>query len=220
MSKKKIAAVCCVCVLLASAALASFAWYTINSSITNRLETSRVDVSLQELNWEDENGEQLRIGDTVSKNPTVTANDGDIYLAVTMHIRDKDGNEITDKSVLDYIDSFIYYDPEGVLEDGVSYTSDELAELNLDTINPKFVRDGNTFYLMSDGEYTRLSDGDSEELFTNIVVPCDITKEEWITNMSPLESFTMDFEVKAVLADSFDELDGSNPSEIDKVLKK
>lgn len=219
MSKKKTAAICCVCVLLASAALASFAWYTSNSSIANRFETSKVDVSLQELNWEDENGEQLRIGDTVSKNPTVTANDGDIYLAVTMHIRDKDGNEITDKNVLEYIDSFIYYDPEGVLEDGVSYTSDELAELNLDTINPKFVRNGNTFYLMSDGKYTRLSDGDSEELFTNIVVPCDMTKEEWITNMSPLERFTMDFEVKAVLADSFDELDNANPSEIDKVLK-
>lgn len=219
MNKKKIAAICCVCVLLASAVLASFAWYTSRGSITNKLETSRVDVSLQELNWEDENGEQLRIGDTVSKNPTVTANDGDIYLAVTMHIRDKDGNEITDKSVLDYINSFIYYDPEGVLEDGVSYTSDELAELKLDAINPKFVRDGNTFYLMSDGEYTKLSDGDSEELFTNIVVPCDITKEEWITNMSPLGNFTMDFEVKAVLADSFDELDGSNPSEIYEVLK-
>ena len=219
MNKKKIAAICCVCVLLASAALASFAWHTSNSSIANRFETSKVDVSLQELNWEDENGEQLRIGDTVSKNPTVTANDGDIYLAVTMHIRDKDGNEITDKSVFDYIDSFIYYDPEGVLEDGVSYTNDELADLKLDAINPKFVRDGNTFYLMTDGKYTRLSDGDSEDLFTNIVVPCDITKEEWITDMSPLESFTMDFEVKAVLADSFDELDNANPYEIDKALK-
>ena len=220
MSKKKIAAICCVCVLLASAALASFAWHTSNSSIANRFETSKVDVSLQELDWQDKNGEQLRIGDTVSKNPTVTANDGDIYLVVTMHIRDKDGNEITDKSVLDYIiDSFIYYDPEGVLEDGVSYTNDELVDLKLDAINPKFVRNGNTFYFMTDGKYTKLSDGDSEELFTNIVVPCDITKAGWITNMSPLENFTMDFEVKAVLADSFDELDGSNPSEIYEVLK-
>ncbi len=219
MSKKKITALCCVCVLLTSVALVSFAWYASRDSITNRLETSRVDVSLQEVNWQDENGEQLRIGDTVSKNPTVTANDGDIYLAVTMHIRDKDGNELTDKSVLDYIDSFIYYDPEGVLEDGVSYTTDELKSLKLDAINPKFVRDGNTFCLMTDGKYTMLSDGDSEDLFTNIVVPCDMTKEEWITDMSPLENFTMDFEVKAVLADSFDELHNANPYEIDKALK-
>ena len=218
MRKKKIAVLCVVGVLVISAAVASFAWPSSKDSVTNRFNFANVDVSLQELNWQDENGEQLRIGDTVSKNPTITANDGDIYCAITMHIRDKDGNEITDKSVLDYIDSFIYYDPEGVLEDGVIYTSDELAELKLDTINPKFVRDGNTFYFMSDGEYTRLLDGDSEELFTNIVVPCDITKEEWITNISPLESFTMDFEVKAVLADSFDELEGSNPSEIDKIL--
>lgn len=219
MSKKKITALCCVCVLLAFAVLASFAWYASRDSITNRFKTSKVDVSLQEVNWQDENGEQLRIGDTVSKNPTVTANNGDIYLAVTMHIRDKDGNEITDKSVLDYIDSFIFYDPKGVIEDGVSYTTDELKSLKLDAINPKFVRDGNTFYLMTDGKYTKLSDGDSEELFTKIVVPCDITKEEWITDMSPLERFTMDFEVKAVLSDSFDELDNANPSEIDKVLK-
>ena len=225
MSKKKIAALCVVGVLVVSAAVASFAWSSAWSSskdsVTNRFTSAKVDVSLQELNWQDENGEQLRIGDTVSKNPTVTANDGDIYCAITMHIRDKDGNEITDRSVLNYINSFIYYDPDGVLEDGVSYTSDEIAELNLDTVNSKFVRDGNTntFYLMSKGKYTKLSDCDSEELFTNIVVPRDITKEEWITNMSPLESFTLDFEVKAVLADSFDELDGSNPSEIYEVLK-
>lgn len=221
MSKKKIAVLCVVGVLVVLMVAASFAWTSSKDSVTNRFNFANVDVSLQELNWQDKNGEQLRIGDTVSKNPTITANDGDIYCAITMHIRDKDGNEITDRNIINYIYSFIYYDPDGVLENGVSYTSDEIVELNLDTVNPKFVRDGdtNTFYLMSKGKYTRLSDGDSEEFFTNIVVPCDITKEEWITNMSPLGSFTLDFEVKAVLADSFDELDGSNPSKIYEVLK-
>lgn len=220
MSKKKIAALCVAGVLAISAAVASFAWFSSKDSVTNRFTSTNVDVSLQELNWQDENGEQLRIGDTVSKNPTVTANDGDIYCSITMHIRDKDGNEITDRNVINYINSFIYYDPDGVFEDGVSYTSDEIAELNLDTVNPKFVRDGNTntFYLMSKGKYTRLSDGDSEVLFTHIVIPCDITKKEFTSILSPLKSFTIDFEVKAVLADCFDELDGSNPSEIYDVL--
>ncbi len=220
MSKKKIAVLCVVCVLVVLAAAASFAWFSSKDSVTNRFTSTNVDVSLQELNWQDENGEQLRIGDTVSKNPTITANDGDIYCAITMHIRDQDGNEITDKSVLNNINSFIYYDPDGVLEDGVSYTSSELAKLNLYKVNPKFTRDGNTntFYLMSGDKYTRLSDGDSEVLFTHIVIPCDITKKEFTSILSPLKSFTIDFEVKAVLADSFDKLDGSNPSEIYDVL--
>ena len=196
--KKKVTVAISVAVIaLLAVTTVSFAWFISSDEVKNTFTTANVDVQLQELEWLPENGEQIRIGDTISKNPTVTANDGDIYCAVTMSIKDKDGKEITDSKVLSYINDFMYYDPDDKLE---------------------FTREGDKFYLKSNGKYTILKDGSSKELFTNIVVPCDITKKDFTTVMSPLENYSISFVVNAVLADSFSEFDDPN-NEINKVLK-
>ena len=217
--KKKITvAISAAVIALLAVATVSFAWFKSSDEVKNTFTTANVDVQLQELEWLPENGEQLRIGDTISKNPTVTANDGDIYCAVTMSIKDKDGKEITDSKVLSYINDFMYYDPDDKLEEGKSYTTEELEALGLSHYNPEFTREGDKFYLKSNGKYTTLKDGSSKELFTNIVVPCDITKKDFTTVMSPLENYSISFVVNAVLADSFSDFDDPN-NEINKVLK-
>lgn len=218
MTKKKIIAIVATAAIAVGAIGTSLAWFLDGGDeIKNTILTDNVDVYLQEIDWHDENGEQFRIGDTILKNPTVTANDGDIYFAVTMTICDENGDEVTDTNVLNYLSSFIYYDPDGKLEAGESYSQAEIDALGLEHINPAFTLVGDcgidnplTYSYYSSGEYTLLEQGRSVQLFTTICVPTDITKAEWLENISPLGEFSIEFEVQAVLADNIDELSSAN----------
>lgn len=215
---KKIIATAGICAIAITIGVMSLTYSTFSSkdSITNEIKTDNVDVSLQEVLWTDDNGKSIAPGITVNKNPTITANDGDIFFKVDMEIVDANNKALSTPTEM-MLKSFIFYDPDDKLQPGQSYTYGDLSKLNLNRFNPMF--DGDFYYKNADKFYT-LKDGDSVTLFDKICIPCDITKSDFkklsdlnVVKDGKIETFKIKIKVKAVLANQFKD------TEIDKIIK-
>lgn len=124
---KAIAAVTVAVLSVASMGL-TLSYFTDTDSVTNVFTVGGLDVVLDET-WDAEDGKDLHPGDTLVKEPVITASEGDSYMRVILELRDGvTGEIITDNERLDAIKSIIHHDRTGSrIEEGVPYETSDIS---------------------------------------------------------------------------------------------
>ncbi|MDL2324705.1 hypothetical protein LJC61_06095 [Ruminococcaceae bacterium OttesenSCG-928-A16] len=186
----------------------TLAYFWDEASVTNEFTTAAgVDIDVDEPNWNREDGEDITPGDVISKDPTLSNLQDDVYARMVMAIVDKDtGEVITDQDRLDKIYSMLFYSEDVLQPDGSitlpePMTADELAVLP--RINPLFVLDdGRTgegvYYFNYDGVLTK--DDEGIALFTGLVVPTNWTG----TDMTEIGNFDLVIKGQAIQTANID----------------
>lgn len=186
------------CALLTAAgAYRTYSFFTGKEEVTNVFTVGDFDISLQEPDWEPDNGDGENVcpGYSVYKNPTVKnvtrADKGaqPCYLQVRMQICDEDGTRITDEERLALILETIRYDStytgsweksgtaEKLTEGRVpGYSLEEMKELPM--VNPVFEETqtgqaGEYLFRYVGGEDGILQIGEEATLFTTIAIPTE-----------------------------------------------
>ena len=90
----------------------SVAYFTDYDEVTNTFTMGRVKIGLDEPGWDDGDGLDLLPGNVRTKDPTVTAREGQSYMRIRMEIVDGGGNYITNADQLNLILETLYYDKE------------------------------------------------------------------------------------------------------------
>lgn len=88
----------------------SLAYFTSYDEVTNTFTMGRVKIGLEEPGWNEGDGKELLPGSVRTKDPTVTAMEGQSYLRIRMEIVDGDENYITNADQLQLILDSLYYD--------------------------------------------------------------------------------------------------------------
>lgn len=179
----------------------------------------RLSISLDE-NWDAKDGIEYQAGLTAEKSPTLKMDEGASYARVCVRLidgREDAFDPIIDTDRLDLIMSIFYYDSGGFLNPGTSYSKEELKSLSeRGAITSMY--DPDTFTSASyagEGTYyfeclSVLNRGDSALLFNRVVIPSDISNEEYFA----IGSFTVEINGEAIQSfgftssrDAFSELD-------------
>lgn len=195
-----------VCLAAALAIGTTMAFLTDSEEAVNRFSVGDLDITLDEPNWDEDDGRDLIPGDSVEKDPTITAVTGDSYVRIVMEIQDKNGAAITNEDRLDLILQTIYYDSgkdgKPLITQGESYSLDDLEKMKLERINGDFTQDKEKS--TASGEYYYnyskvMKQGESAKLFTDIVVPIDWDREE----LELLGEYSIVIQAQAIQADNF-----------------
>lgn len=111
ISKKGLVLMILSLILIAVIAISgSLAYFTNYDEVTNTFTMGRVKIGLDEPGWDEDDGKELLPGSVRTKDPTVTAMEGQSYMRIRMEIVDGDGNYITDADQLQLILDSLYYD--------------------------------------------------------------------------------------------------------------
>lgn len=150
--KKKLTAILAICLVAVLAIGGTLAFLTDNDEVENKFVVGDIDIDLEEPGWEDpfdpgtpedpKPGKPAEPGDTVDKDPTVTALAGQSYMRLVMTIVDENGTAITNAAQIAQIKKTLYYDTSFVpnadmkqkgtssnIAAGTKYTETELADL-------------------------------------------------------------------------------------------
>lgn len=196
-SKKILTGAAAIALIAAIGIGGTVAFLTDSEKATNTFSIGDLDITLTEPKWDDEtDGKDMEPGDTVEKDPTVTAVDSDSYVRIIMTVKDGTGTVITDADRLSQIISAIRYADPALSED-TSYAESDLADIP--TVNPNF-----TLKTSENGVYTYhyndiLAEGDSAVLFTNVVIPTDWNREK----LQKLGAFQIEIYAQAIQASNF-----------------
>jgi len=174
----------------------SIAYFTDYGEAVNTFTMGKVKIDLKEPGWHDNDGKELLPGSVRTKDPTVTAMEGQSYMRVRMEIVDGNGNDITNARQRDLILKTLYYDAAyGTaapnLSAGQKYAvADLTAMVAQGKIQQEYNKTNFTFAGIENGNpavryynYTGIFDSgktppDKAVLFTNIVIPKDWNNEE------------------------------------------
>lgn len=167
----------------------TIAYFSGSDEVKNTLSIGKVEISLDEPNWEPEKGLDLTPGSRADKDPTVTAVEGDSYMRIKMEIVDGGDNPITDEARLALILQTLWYDKDNHLQDGKKYTQAELRQMVEDgRIDSKYNKEQFTFagteennpsvrYYHYNGVFSA-ADGGTAVLFTDMLIPRDWHNEK------------------------------------------
>lgn len=172
-------------------------------TVTNTFITSGdVDLDFSEPSWKVEYGQLFAPGDNHHKDPTIVENKGEAYLRVKMEITDANGEALTGNENVTVaqqvakIKETLYYDTSYHMDNGnavtdnldtsLKYSSDSLNTLKASgdvkaLCNEKFTEapvNETTSYFNYTVNGGVIGEGDSEILFSNVVIPSDWTKED------------------------------------------
>lgn len=177
----------------------TLAYFTDFDEVTNTFTMGKVNIELDEPNWDEDAGLDLYPGNVRDKDPTVTAKEGKSYLRIRMEIVDGDDKLITDTDRINLILNTLYFDTAfgtaGANIDGTKkYTVAELNTLaSANKINKEYNRTDYAFAGIETGKpgvryYNYVAnagifDGnktpaDSAMLFSSVVIPKDWHNEE------------------------------------------
>lgn len=87
-SKKIAIGVLTISLVAATAIGGTLAFLTDSEKVTNTFDITDLDIKIEEPNWDPEEGEELTPGDTLYKDPTVTAVENNSYMRVIVKIID------------------------------------------------------------------------------------------------------------------------------------
>lgn len=209
-TKKIIIGTLCIGLIASLAIGGTLSFLTDTEEVTNHFSIGDLDITISEPNWKDEDtpdspgdGKNLIPGDSRIKDPTITSVVGDSFMRVIVTIRDKDGNAITDKERLDKIIQTIYYaDP--VLDVENKYSLSQLSTYT--TVNSDFTlmedkssSDDNITGVYCYNYNLVLKEGESVELFTNIVIPTDWNQ----TDLKMLGAYQIEIYAQAIQSENF-----------------
>ena len=222
MSKKKIAVVLAATALAASLIIGgTLAYLTDSDKKTNTFTMGNIDISLAEPNWDDTtDGKGLVPGDTLVKDPTVTAAAGNSYMRVKVEFYDTSAATpvlITDSLRIAKILSTLYTDPTynpatavptlgtNIVE-GTGYTAASLAsyagvnktDFTYDTTRTASA--GIRYYNYTvDGGVFKAGTSPKTVLFTNVVIPTDFKSAD----IALLGSYSITLTAEAIQTDGF-----------------
>ncbi|RZT01183.1 SipW-dependent-type signal peptide-containing protein [Cuneatibacter caecimuris] len=183
--KTRFAAVAAAGLLVFATIGVTMAYLTDKDSATNTFTVGEIDIQLTEPSWDNsQDGLNRHPGDTVTKDPTVTALDGDSYMRVKVEILDDEENLITDAERLKQIKSIIRYDAAGTaLVEGTAYKKETIEALPM--VNPDFKADttaadaaDNVLYFNYVGGDGIFSKGEKVVLFNRIAVPTEFDNQD------------------------------------------
>ncbi|NLB61604.1 MAG: hypothetical protein GX802_04165 [Clostridiales bacterium] len=214
MKNKKLAIMIASLVLIASLVIGgTIAYLTDSDTATNTITVGDVEIGLEEPNWDDTtDGKDLVPGDTMVKDPIVTALEGESYMRVVLSFYDTATNSlITDTDRIALILETIYFDatydvatqtPGTGIVAGTSYSLADLAAFA--QVNPDFtfdttrVADAGIRYYNYNGIFST-ANGDETVLFTNLVIPTDYTSAD----VELLGNFEIRIVAEAIQATNF-----------------
>lgn len=200
----------------------TMAFMTDSEKQTNIFTVGTLDITLSEPNWNPStDGKEMEPGDTILKDPVVSAVENNCYFRTIVTYRDSATHAvITDANRIALIDKTIYFDgtyaaatgtPGTKLLETKSFRLSELAAY--DMVNPAFTKDasrssaGVTYYNYN----TVLSEGSKAVLFTNIVIPTDWNQ----TQLDILGEYEVEIYAQAIqskniasAAEAFNAIDG------------
>lgn len=213
-TKKIITGTLCIGLIASLAIGGTLSFLTDTEEVTNHFIMGDLDITISEPNWKDEDtpgrpgdGKKLIPGDSRIKDPTITSVVGDSFMRVIVTIRDKDGTAITNKERLDKILQTVYYaDPVLDVEKGYS-----LAQLSTyTTVNSDFtlMEDKSSSADNTTGVYcynynSVLKEGESVELFTNVVIPTDWNQND----LKMLGAYQIEIYAEAIQSANFSSSD-------------
>ena len=172
----------------------SAAYFTDQDEVTNVFTMGKIDIGLEEPGWNETDGLGMFPGSVKTKDPTVTAVEGQSYMRIRMELTDANGSPITDANRISLILATLFYDKD-FQEDspnitvGEFYQTQELDALLVSgKVLPEFNADDFIFAGNETGKpgvryynYKGIFDADIPSvavLFTNVVVPADWDNEE------------------------------------------
>jgi len=190
-NKKRIALTTLAAILIAVIAISgTLAYFTDKDEVVNTFTMGKVDISLDEPNWNDDDGSELLPGNVREKDPTVTAIEGTSYMRIRMELVDGEGNLITDQDRIDLILETLYYDKEDVIDLSKRYKTSELTALETSgDIQFEYNKDLFEFAGIETGKpgaryynyKTVLEQDDVAVLFTHVIIPRDWHNEQIFT---------------------------------------
>lgn len=216
--KKKLGLIIGSLALVASVSAAvgiTLAFFTDEETAVNKFTMGNIDVSLDEPNWTPEDFdpdnpqdkyEEQYPGDSVYKDPTVTATEGNSYMRLKVEILDKSGaaltgtDDVTVEQQVEKILKTVYYDTSynadgnpvtsNILKD-TKYSEAALAQkvtegtvknlYNDESFSLDSSRSTTTvlyFNYIDDDNIFSTDDADKAVLFTNIVIPSNWDKPD------------------------------------------
>lgn len=191
----------------------TLAYLTDSQKVTNTFDITDLDITLTEPNWDPDSGTEMTPGDTMYKDPTITAVENDSYMRVIVTIIDNDsesenfGKAITDADRLTAILNMVRYDSSyNVKNDPLTTGIDTDKRYSLEdlesypTVNPNFTLASSangTYYYNYNNVF---NEGDSVVLFTNVVVPADYSREQ----IRLIGKFQIEVYAQAIQAKNFD----------------
>jgi len=195
---------------------ATYAFFTDEDEVVNTFKVGDLDIELDE-DWEPEDGEDMELGDTVVKEPVVTATRGDGYMRVVMTIRNRDvgmvGGKypaITNAPRLSLILQTLFHDTAGgTVVPGTSYTLSDISgwtnvysPYNEDDFELKSSTGGvYVFWYIGGAAATPyiFEEGATATLFTHVVIPEDWTN----TELELLGKYDIEIRAEAIQASGF-----------------
>jgi len=198
-NKKGLTLVILSVVLIAVIALSgTIAYFTDFDEVTNTFVMGNVKIDLDEPNWNEEDGLNLLPGNVRTKDPTVTASEGQSYMRIRMEIVDGGGNLITDTDRIDLILATLFYDkaygttPSNIDESRKYSVSDLNALVAANKIHTEYNKDAFVFagietgkpsaryynYIANGGIFDAAAPADVAVLFSNVVIPKDWNNQE------------------------------------------
>jgi len=197
ISKKNVLLTALAVALVAVLAIGgSIAYFTDYDEAVNTFTMGKVKINLTEPGWHEDDGKGLLPGSVRTKDPTVTATEGQSYMRVRMDIVDGNGNYITNAQQRDLILKTLFYDKAyGTASPNLAadqkYTVAGLASLvTQDKINAEYNKTNFAFAGILTGNpsvryynYIGIFDAaktppDKAVLFSNIVIPKDWNNTE------------------------------------------
>lgn len=100
----------CILLVLIVAVGPTIAYLSDEEEVVNTFTMGKIDIELEEPNWEETAGENLLPGAVVYKDPTVLAMKGACYMRLQLRIVDGSNKPVTDELRIQKILQTIYYD--------------------------------------------------------------------------------------------------------------
>lgn len=203
MKAKKLAIVLCAAIAIAGAGIGTTVSYlTDKDAATNKFTLGKVDITLTEDNYKEENSTDVMPGDVFAKDPTIKNNQENCYMRVKVSIIDKaTGNAVSDEAAK-------------LIWDTIKYTGTPGGEVKDDTktVNLAFKPEGDLskgseiFYYTNGGELPAEFKKGSEPvvLFDTISIPTSYDNDSFKT----MGDYDIKIEVEAIQSKNI-EADGA-----------
>jgi len=216
--KKRIIAICTVVALIALVATATLAYMTDTDTATNTFTIGKVDITLDEPNWDPDNN-KLIPGTYLDKDPTVTVESGseDAYVFVSVEINEFDSflaiaaNELG-VSVDDLVDGLA---DESLIPDFLDIFFKTIDSSDWTLMNPEAfdsVDDSTAQVTLTFGYNSTCAAGDAVTLFSQVgfpaSAPSDVLDGLYGTG-STAETFDMVITASAIQAEGLADLDAA-----------
>ena len=200
----------------------TLAYLTDTAQVTNTFTVGDVELSLTEPNYKGD--PTITPGFVCAKDPTIRAVEGDMYARMKVTLLDGSGAVINNATIANIIWDFIFYDETGARIDvNDHYTESGIADNHVtehfnstaftrDTRDTRRGTNGIRYYNYKGSGDNILYEGKEAELFTYVIIPADISAEDFdLLKSLPGETFKILVEAQAVQTEYLTAADSSDP---------